>query len=211
MKTSVVMTRVMNGIQVRQDSKDGFFNSNDLITTYNKNFGESKMIHNYIANDSTRRTLTALAKAENDNTWNSAEEYMGFIRTKRGKYGGTWMHPYLFVDFAMWLSPEFKVTVIKWVYDNLIKFRIEAGNGFKEVNQALFESKPNSAPFDYANEAKMINKIVFGDSSAGQRNGATEEQLDLLKTLQKADIKLIEEGKDYFERFQELVKLRKYL
>lgn len=33
------------------------------------------------------------------------------------------MHPLLFIDFAMWLNPAFKVKVLKFVYDELIKFR----------------------------------------------------------------------------------------
>jgi len=212
MKTAVIMVRQdMNGISISQNSKTGFFNANELIDSYNKQLGENKRMQHYLDNESTKRFLGALAQAENLNSRNTGELENGLMETKRGKYGGTWMHPYLFIDFAMWLSPEFKVTVIKWVYDNLIKLRNEAGDTFKEVNQALFESKPNSPPFVYSNEANMINKIVFGTPDSGQRNTATEEQLDLLKRLQKADIQLIKEGKDYYDRHIELNRLSKYL
>ena len=44
---------------------------------------------------------------------------------KRGKNGGTWMHPYLFIDFAMFLSAEFKLQCIKWLHDNLLILRDE--------------------------------------------------------------------------------------
>lgn len=211
MKTAVIMQRQMNGLQIRQDSKTTFFNATDLIDTYNITFNEAKRIQHYMDNESTKRYIIALAQAETQNNQNSGDFDNGLLIAKRGKNGGTWMHPYLFIDFAMWLSPEFKVTVIKWVYDNLIKLRHEAGDSFKEVNEALFELTPNSPPFIYANEARMINKLVFGTLESGQRNLATENQLTLLKALQKADIKLIQEGKDYFERYQELLKLKKYL
>lgn len=201
----------MNGLIIRQNSKNQFFNATDLIDSYNNKSGESKRIQNYLDNDSTKRFIIALAEAETLNNSNSSDLENGLIETKRGKNGGTWMHPYLFIDLAMWLSPEFKVTVIKWVYDNLIKIRNEAGDTFKEVNNALFDSKPNSAPYVYANEARMINKIVFGSQDSGQRNLATEDQLNLLKSLQKADVQLIKEGKDYFERYTELSKIKKYL
>lgn len=36
-------------------------------------------------------------------------EPLEVIRTRRGKYGGTWVHPYIFLDFAVWLSPVFKM------------------------------------------------------------------------------------------------------
>lgn len=212
MKTAVVMVRQdMNGLVIRQNSKNQFFNATDLIDSYNSKNGEGKRVQNYLDNDSTKRFIIALAEAETLNNSNSSDLENGLIETKRGKNGGTWMHPYLFIDLAMWLSPEFKVTVIKWVYDNLIKIRNEAGDTFKEVNNALFDAKPNSAPYVYANEARMINKIVFGSQDSGQRNLATEDQLNLLKSLQKADVQLIKEGKDYFERYTELSKIKKYL
>lgn len=211
MKTAVIMQREMNGLQIRQDSKTTFFNATDLIEAYNKQFNESKRIQNYLDNEATKRYLIALMQAENQNSSNESDLENGLLTSRRGKYGGTWMHPYLFIDFAMWLSPEFKVTVIKWVYDNLIKTRNEAGDSFLEVNDALFELKPNSPYYIYSNEAKMINKIVFGTPDSGQRNLASEQQLSLLKSLQKADVELIKEKKDYFERFKELSRLKKYL
>jgi hypothetical protein len=210
MKTVVILQRPMNGLQIRQNSGNQFFNATDLIDLYNKQKGEEKRIQHYLDNESTKRFLIALAAAENQNSRNSGDFENGLLETKRGKNGGTWMHPYLFIDFAMWLSPEFKVTVIRWVYDNLIKLRHAAGDSFKEVNEAIFETAPASPPFIYANEAKMINKLVFGNPDAGQRNFANEDQLALLKSLQRADIKLIKQGKDYFERYQELLKFKSY-
>ena len=44
-----------------------------------------------------------------------------------------WMHPFLFIDFAMWINPTFKVTVIKFVYDELINYRNEAGDAYREM------------------------------------------------------------------------------
>jgi len=211
MKTEVIMQRPINGFDVRQNSKTLFFNANDLLDIYNKTTGQNKRIQNYLDNESTKDFLNSLAKAENQNNSNQSDLEYGLIETKRGKFGGTWVHPYLFIDFAMWLSSDFKVTVIRWVYDNLIKLRHEAGDTFKEVNEALFEAKPNTPPFEYANEAKMINRICFGSCNVGQRNLATEKQLDLLKRLQVADVKLIQKGKRYYEREQELYKFKELL
>lgn len=44
-----------------------------------------------------------------------------------------WMHPFLFIDFAMWLNPTFKYDVIKFVYDELINYRNEAGDAYREM------------------------------------------------------------------------------
>lgn len=207
MKTSVIMQRDLNGVKVRQDSKTMFFNANDLLDLYNSTSGEQKRLQNYLDNQSTKDTESAILREIQNNSKESEFEN-GIIQTKRGKNGGTWMHPYLFIDFGMWLSADFKVTVIKWFYDNLIQLRNEAGDSFKDVNQALFEMYPTSTHFAYANEAKMINKLVFGKPDKDQRNLATEKQLGLLKALQKADIHLIAKGLDYYERYEKLKEYR---
>jgi hypothetical protein len=207
MKTSVIMQRDLNGVKVRQDSKTMFFNANDLLDLYNTTTGSNKRLQDYLDNQNTEETKMAVLK-EIQNNANQREFENGVIQTKRGKNGGTWMHPYLFIDFGMWLSADFKVTVIKWFYDNLIQLRNDAGDSFKDVNKALFEKYPNKAQFLYSNEATMINKLVFGTTEAGQRNLATEQQLALLKALQKADIHLIEQGLDYYERYEKLKEYR---
>lgn len=212
MKTEVIMQRNLHGVEIRQSSKDSFFNANDLLNLYNASSAKEKSLDDYFVLKSTKSYMSAI-QADILNTHDSGElELPVIVRTKRGKYGGTWLHPYLFIDFAMWLSPEFKLTCVKWIYDKLIQVRNSAGDGFKRVNEALFLQDPNKtpAPFDYANEAKMINKIVFGDPKGGQRNTASEEQLSLLDKLQKADVKLIEENLDYYERYEKLKELRKY-
>ena len=39
------------------------------------------------------------------------------IESKKGKYGGTWVHPQVLTHLAQWISPEFAVQVNKWVFD----------------------------------------------------------------------------------------------
>lgn len=211
MKTSVILKRELNGVTVRQDSKTSFFNATDLIDIHNARTGDQKRVQDYFDNKSTREFMNALAQAENSNSANQRDLDNGLAIRRRGNNGGTWVHPYVFIDLAMWLSPEFKVTVIRWVYDNLIKFRNDAGDAFKEVNEALFNMYPNSPPFAYSNEARMINKIVFNDSNAGQRNDASEAELLELRALQKADVKFINQGLDYYDRYEKLKEIKRAL
>jgi len=214
MKTTVIMVRDLNGISVRQNHKTWFFNANDLLELYNKDKESKKEMWVYMKNKSLKELQEAIIRDEISNTNKSRylnNKEIKTIETKRGKNGWTWMHPIIFLDFAMWLSADFKVTCIKWLYDNLIQFRDDCWNWFKEVNKALFNIKPNLPPFEYSNEAKMINKIVFWKADWWQRDSATEEQLQLLKTLQKADVKLIKEWLDYYDRYRKLIDIKKYL
>lgn len=62
---------------------------------------------------------------------------LAYLKT-RGKYnGGTWMHPYLFVKFAMWLNPRFEVKVVKFVYDQLIEYRHHAGDNYNVLARSI--------------------------------------------------------------------------
>lgn len=211
MKTEQIMERNLNGVVVRQSTKTSYFNANDLLAIYmSANPEKPKYVADYFANKTTQDYISAI-QADILNTQNShiiKSPVIEPFHSKRGRNGGTWMHPYLFIDFAMWLSPEFKLTCVKWIYDKLIDLRIEGGDTFKHVNMALFDKKPNMAPHEYSNEAKMINKLVFNDPSGGQRNGASEKQLELLTKLQKLDVHYINQGLDYFERFKALSKAK---
>lgn len=46
------------------------------------------------------------------------EKYPELVKVEDGE---VWMHPSLFIKFAMWLDPKFELDVIKTVYDNLDK------------------------------------------------------------------------------------------
>lgn len=85
----------------------------------------------------TKEFINALV-AEESKHRNSVEIRLSDIYTKhRGIFGGTWMTPLLFIDFAMWLNPTFKVQVLKFVYDELIRYRNEAGDAYREIHEAI--------------------------------------------------------------------------
>ena len=134
--------------------------------------------------------------------------------TSRGRNGCTFMHPYLFIEFAAWLNAEFRVKLYKWIYDNLIDFRNQAGDYYKEMCDVInlrflefYDKKPD--PLIFIKEANYLNNLVFGCNS-GQRNEANEEQLELMNRLQKANIKMIKEGKGKTDRYKILRDLATY-
>ncbi len=216
METTVIMKRNLNGFHIRQNSKTGMFNANDLLDIANVLGKKQKKMQKYMSLKSTEEFKKALLQDINSNNPKTGDleiaQEEAILKSLRGKVnGGTWMHPYLFVDFAMWLSPEFKLTCIKWVYDNLIINRNQAGDYYKELTGALKEKYDYNDPFVYQREAKTLNKIAFGVVESGLRQVATAEQLDLLNRLQKADIKMIKTGFDYNKRVEELQIFKKLL
>lgn len=124
MKKSVIMKRFLGGSEVRQDSKTGMFNVNDLLSIYNKQGKRQKRIEPYMRRKESKELVEAILKRLNSNDNNCCYLDSDIIKTAKGRInGGTWMHPYMFIDFAMWLSPDFKVMCIEWIYDQVIELR----------------------------------------------------------------------------------------
>lgn len=141
MKTNQLMTRKIGDYEVFQRTKDGMFNATTLLQAWNKATGEKKEITKFFENDNTKEFLDALVKEENLDTQNSA-----YVKSKArlDRGGGTWMHPILFMKFAMWLNPRFEVQVIKFVYDQMLRYRDEVGEDYKKLAAALAKITPKN-------------------------------------------------------------------
>lgn len=191
MKTNVNMIRKMGDFDVVQRTKDSFFNATTLAKQWNKNKTKGrKDVSNFLENKNTKEFLGALKEELNTETRN-------LVSIQRGKNQGTWMHPYAFIKFAMWLNPKFEVKVIKFVYDELIKDRHLAGDYYSKLCSLL-------APFpqtDYNKIGRMLNLVVFNNHKKGLRNLATPKQEKDLQQLERDMCRDIENG--YIKSFEQ--------
>ena len=195
MKTNKILNRAMGQFAVQQRTRDSMFNATELAKQWNAlSEGGNKLVADFLRLDSTKQFISAL-EGENDN--------MGIpIFTKsRGKNGGTWMSSLLFIDFAMWLNPAFKVKVLKFVYDELIKNRHDAGDDYRVLSKAVSKLEGH----DYGKVAKALNFIVFGKHEDDLRQNATQDELKELTLLQKQLTFSIEMGQ--VEDFESLMSL----
>lgn len=191
MKTNQVMLRPMGCFSVEQRTKDGMFNATALLKQWNESAGEKKEIKKFFENQNTKEFISALIEEENLNGEKSA--YL----TSRGKYsGGTWMHPILFVKFAMWLNPRFEVKVIKFIYDQMIAYRNEAGDAYRELSMAVAKIvAPNFMQSAMKQLAQAINYCVFNEHETAIRNKHGEEsKMRQLFELERKVASLIDEG-----------------
>lgn len=117
-------------------------------------------------------------------------------KTSRGKNGGTWLHPVMFVKFAMYLSPRFEYHVLKFVADEMIKYRNLAGDSYKELSLAVAKIVPKEfIAAAMKKVAEAINWIIFKEHRVGIRNDFGEEQKQQeLFDFQKKVASLIDEG-----------------
>lgn len=165
----------MGNFEVTQRTKDGMFNATSLLKQWNDQSGQRKGVDEFIRKKSTKEFVDSISINENLDTRNVVSV------SKGGKVQGTWMHPYLFIDFAMWLNPSFKVKVIKFVYDELIKNRHDAGDNYR----LLSESGTRLKGYNFPEVATALNWIVFNRKGKNLRQTATPEELKELALIEE--------------------------
>jgi len=170
MKTNQLMTHPMGQFHVIQRTADGMFCATDLLKQWNEASLSDKRIQSYFDNNATTEFVNALITEEKLNSKKSC-----YLKT-RGKNGGMWIHPLLFIDFAMWINPSFKVKVLKFVYDQMIKYRNDAGDAYRELGYAIGKLVNKSfMPIAMSNISKAINFCVFNANEKMMRNKEGEE------------------------------------
>lgn len=216
MKTNQEMIRPMGNFNVIQRTSDGYFNATQLLKQWNDN-AKSKSVE-----------FTDLKTRDLDNFWKStnldllmseiAENELNFkslnfgdlknalSKTCRGKKnGGTWMHPILFIKFAMYLSPRFEYHVLKFVADEMIHYRNEAGNAYIELGSAVQKIVPKDfMPKAMKKVGEALNWVIFNQHEKMIRNkqGDESKQRELWQ-LEKKVADLINEG--FITNFDNLI------
>lgn len=206
MKTNQNLIRNMGEFEVTQRTEDGMFNATAVLKQWNDKTGMKKEVADYFKNDSTKEFINTIIEREFENnrkalninnTVNSPvydnQLVSAVYQTRRGLMnGGTWMHPLLFIDFAMWINPSFKYDVLKFVYDELIKYRNEAGDAYREMCEAVAAVSPkNEIAANISKVAEAVNHIAIGDHEKMIRNKASEDQMKELVRIEKEVTMLI--------------------
>ena len=157
------------------------------------------------------------------------------ITAKAGRYGGTYAHSDIAMSFAAWISPEFQLYIMKdyrrlkadensrlslnWNLNREISklnYRIHT-NAIKE-NLFPPELTPLQISYKYADEADILNVVLFGKTAkqwrdenpnekGNMRDAATIKQLLVLANLESYNAVLIEQRKSQEDRMQLLRQL----
>ena len=152
------------------------------------------------------------------------------IQAKAGRYGGTYAHKDIAFEFAMWISPEFKIYIVKEFQrlkaDEQKLLGWNAKRELSKINYKIHTDaiKNNLIPdevtlaqksFIYADEADLLNVAMFGktakqwraenpDLSGNIRDYATINQLICLSNLESLNAVFINEGLPQRERLEKL-------
>lgn len=207
MKTSVKMIRLMDDMEVIQRTKDGYFEANDLLTKWNSvKDRPRRQMSKFMESPNTKEYIERIKAGESPRAdmlhaeCQVVEVIKGRNTSKGRSRDSVWMHPYLFIDFAMWINPTFKYEVVKFVYDRLIEFRINVGGGYKNLSSV---GSRYLEGYDFALVARAMNHIVFGKEGKDLRQTASQEELKELDRLQDILIDSIEMGT--ITTFKELI------
>lgn len=177
------MVRKMGSFKVEQRTKDGYFDANALLTQWNSKSGNKrKNMSDFRNSKATNEFLDALNEeiAITEISAMAIIEKKGRNTAKGRTKDEIWMHPYLFIDFAMWLNPKFKLQVIKFVYDQLIQQRTLAGDNYKTLSSSIVKLKG----YSFQEVAKAIQWIVYNKTGKELRQVATQEQLQEINDIQ---------------------------
>ena len=172
----------------------------------NEHSGQKKTVGHYFENQPTKEFIKALLDEENRQRNTDNGTLSDIYDKKRGGItkGSTWMHPLLFIDFAMWLNPTFKVQVLKFVYDELIKYRNDAGDAYREMSEAIAKlSKKGETAQNIKKVAEALNHIASGAHEKMIRNKADENQMREYVRLEKEITMLINRG--FIDSFDKLL------
>lgn len=138
-----------------------------------------------------------------------------YLKSKRGKDGGTWLHPSLAVMFARWLDVDFAVWCDAQI-DDLIrgrddkrKLRHEAASSFKVMTAMLQLTRADAGKetvgYHYSNEARLINSMLSGEFRGLDRDAMSASDLALLAHLEERNAILIARDVAY-ERRKDMLK-----
>ena len=154
------------------------------------------------------------------------------LKATAGRYGGTYPHPDSAFEFGMWISPEFKIYLVKefrrlkedesrrlslaWDLNRtLSKLNYRIHTDAIKAHLIPQEITPAQITMTYANEADVLNVALFGLTAkqwrdanpkleGNMREYATVEQLLVLANIEGMNAEFIHMGLAQGERLKRL-------
>ena len=152
------------------------------------------------------------------------------LQAKAGRYGGTFAHKDIAFEFAMWISPEFKIYIVKEFQrlkeEEQMQIGWSAKRELSKINYRIHtdaikrniipeEVTPQQASIIYAHEADVLNVAMFDmtakqwreanpDKKGNIRDYATINELICLSNMENLNAVFIDQGLPQGER---LIKL----
>jgi hypothetical protein len=250
-KQTQTLTVNGNAVNLFQVNQQDYISLTDMVRT----FGDEAILYNWMRNRNTLEFIGIWEKLNNPNfkpiefetfkkraglnsfhltppKWIEATNAIGMI-SKSGRYGGgTFAHKDIAFEFGSWLSPEFKLYLIKeyqhlkekettnqsleWnLHRTLAKINYQILTDAIKENLIPPEITPVQSAMIYSSESELLNMALFGKTSAKWkkenpkkvgtiRDRATIHQLVILSNLESINSIFIREKIPQGERIIKL-------
>jgi len=235
-----------------QKNEEDYISLTDMV----KYFGDDTMIYSWMRNRNTLEFIGIWEELHNPNfnsnefvtfksqaglnsfnltprKWIEATNAIGIL-SKSGRYGGgTFAHRDIAFEFASWISPQFKLYLIKefqrlkdeerkqlgWdIRRNLAKINYRIHTGAIKENLIPAELSKQQINSIYASEADVLNMALFGktakewrdtnpDKKGNIRDYADISQLVCLSNLENLNAHFINDSMPQGERLAKLNKI----
>lgn len=187
---------------------DGWLHATEIA----ERFG--KRLDHWLENAETLEYVRALDEIQNPGAGPSAisnTRNSGYLKSRRGNNGGTWLHPKLAVMFARWLDAKFAVwcdmqidALLRGHGQSWTNARREAAIGHRAVCDALalhYEARGKTPQrHHFINESRLINEVITGAFAGRNRDQLNAGELELVTLAELRDTALIGTGMPYAER-----------
>ena len=238
-----------------EDFKNGYISLTD-IAKYKNNDDPRFVIQNWMRNRNTLEFIGLWEVLNNENfnrvqfdtyrneaglnrfimtpqKWINSTNAIGII-SKAGKYGGTFAHSDIAMEFASWISAEFKLYIIqdykrlKSDENSRLSLNWNLNREISKINYKIHtdaiktyllnDLTESQLGFKYASEADMLNVALFNKTAkqwreenpnlkGNMRDYASLNELLVLANMESYNAVLIEKGLSQKERMIELRKL----
>lgn len=204
MESNIIMKskdRELFGIVIKQETKSGFLSVSELQKAYEiarwQHGWSERNVKNIMQTDDFKERvfyllqnqgyikvsiLTFMEMVENEGIAKVLKGLGVYKTTGARQSKVTFANPYIWILLAMELNPMIYAAVVTWLTDTLIFDRIEAGDEFRPMNNAIKKIIPNP---DYKKYAIAINQRVFGKHLTGMRNLASAQELRKITKIEQ--------------------------
>ena len=204
MESNIVLNskdRNLFGVVIKQETKTGFLSVSDLQKTYEvarwqhgwserridnimqTTYFKERVYYLLLNHGVIKTSILGFMEMSEKEGIAKVLKGLGVYKTTGARNNkATFTNPYIWMLLAMELNPMIYANVIMWLTDSLIFDRIEAGDEYKPMNEAINKIVQNP---DYSKYAIAINKRVFGQHMTGMRNLASAKELKKITKIEQ--------------------------
>lgn len=177
--------------------QDGWFNATQAAERF------KRRVDVWAKSQDTKEYIAALCEISNTTE-------RGYLKTKRGAGGGTWLHPKLAVHFARWLDPKFAVWCDAQI-ENIINSKRDwayqrhmASASAKLMAESIKDTRTEDGQpireYHYSNEHLLVNSLLTGERKPIDREQLRKWELDFIARFDMRNSALILRKVDYQDR-----------